>query len=127
MRDTNPEEERGGNEVKALIWIGCILGYSLIVTGLASGGILLGALPTLALGGGMYALGRYLCKKYEESQLNKIRAAKSEDDLGYMPQQETTPDEETSTPAILYCRKCGKRLIDGSDFCSYCGTSVVRE
>lgn len=115
--------------MKALIWVGCILGYSLIVTGLASGGILFGGLPTIALGGGMYALGRFLCKKYEESQRNKTKTAEQENVLspyGHIPEREAMPDAKVEPLAILYCRKCGKRLIEGSDFCSYCGTPIIK-
>ena len=28
---------------------------------------------------------------------------------------------------IVYCRKCGNKLLPDSDFCSYCGTKVVKE
>ena len=122
--DPDFERKRGRSEMKALIWIGCKLGYSLIMTGLASGGIIMGALPTMALFGGTFFLARYLCKKYEESQINKFRTARSEDDLtahSDMPQQETTPDKDTSTPPILYCRKCGGLLTEDSKTCSRCG------
>lgn len=30
-------------------------------------------------------------------------------------------------PSIKYCRKCGFELLSGSDFCSKCGASVVKE
>lgn len=34
---------------------------------------------------------------------------------------------EKSLPQICFCRKCGNKLLEDSDFCSYCGTQVVRE
>ena len=30
-------------------------------------------------------------------------------------------------PAIKYCRKCGFELLEGSEFCSVCGTAVLGE
>lgn len=30
-------------------------------------------------------------------------------------------------PQVKYCRKCGYKLLDGSDFCSKCGTPIVKE
>ncbi len=29
-------------------------------------------------------------------------------------------------PPITFCRKCGNRLIEGSHFCGFCGTAIVR-
>lgn len=30
-------------------------------------------------------------------------------------------------PRIRFCRKCGFELIDGSEFCSRCGTAITKE
>ena len=32
-----------------------------------------------------------------------------------------------SLPQVRYCRKCGYKLLDNSDFCSKCGVPVVKE
>ena len=39
---------------------------------------------------------------------------------------ETSPVQEEK-PAIRFCRKCGFELIEGSEFCSSCGTAVIKE
>lgn len=31
------------------------------------------------------------------------------------------------TPQILFCRKCGAKLSEGSNFCNKCGTEVIKE
>ena len=31
---------------------------------------------------------------------------------------------EENVPQILYCRKCGNKLLEDEDFCSYCGTKI---
>lgn len=35
--------------------------------------------------------------------------------------------EIKSSPKVLFCRKCGTRLLDDSDFCHKCGLRVVKE
>ncbi|MBR2934242.1 MAG: DUF805 domain-containing protein [Oscillospiraceae bacterium] len=37
---------------------------------------------------------------------------------------EATPNK---LPPIKFCRKCGFELLDGSEFCSKCGTPIVKE
>ena len=32
---------------------------------------------------------------------------------------------ERDDPQILFCRKCGRRLMNDSDFCCYCGAKIV--
>ena len=39
---------------------------------------------------------------------------------------ETSPVQEEKPP-IRFCRKCGFELIEGSEFCSSCGTAVIKE
>ena len=39
---------------------------------------------------------------------------------------ETSPVQEEKPP-ICFCRKCGFELIEGSEFCSSCGTAVIKE
>lgn len=41
---------------------------------------------------------------------------------------ETSVMIETASPHLAtYCRKCGKKLIEDSNFCSFCGTAVAKE
>lgn len=37
------------------------------------------------------------------------------------------PEElpKTSAPRVRFCRKCGFKLLNDSDFCSHCGTKVI--
>lgn len=41
--------------------------------------------------------------------------------------REVSPPVTTSAPQISFCRNCGQKLIEGSKFCSYCGTAVLKE
>lgn len=34
---------------------------------------------------------------------------------------------EETTPKIMFCRKCGEKLIADSEFCGKCGTKITRE
>ena len=42
-------------------------------------------------------------------------------------QPSESPAQSVSAPPIVYCRKCGQRLLPDSAFCSFCGTAVVKE
>lgn len=42
-----------------------------------------------------------------------------------IPQKEIFNNKET--PKVLFCRKCGTRLLDDSDFCHKCGLRVIKE
>lgn len=35
--------------------------------------------------------------------------------------------DRNSSPKVLFCRKCGTRLLDDSDFCHKCGFRVIKE
>ena len=52
--------------MKAMIWIGCLLGASIIVLVARYLGVQLGALPMAILYGGLGALAQLLCKKVDE-------------------------------------------------------------
>ncbi len=36
-----------------------------------------------------------------------------------------TTNEESSSDKVVFCRKCGEKLLDRSQFCSKCGTEVI--
>lgn len=42
-----------------------------------------------------------------------------------IPEKEKFNNKET--PKVLFCRKCGTRLLDDSDFCHKCGLRVIKE
>ena len=44
--------------------------------------------------------------------------------IGNNATQYVSPKEETNK--IRFCRKCGYELINDSDFCSHCGTRIVK-
>ncbi len=116
--------------MKVLIWMACIFCASLVQVLLTYAGIV-GALPTMAVYGGMLVSARSLCKKYEENRSNKTTTNITNEE-GTLPnhaaeQEEKIFTEKTVVPPILYCRKCGKKLVDDSLFCSYCGTAIVTE
>lgn len=45
------------------------------------------------------------------------------------PSKPENPDAELpqTTDKVLFCRKCGEKLIDNSQFCRKCGTEIVKE
>lgn len=47
----------------------------------------------------------------------------------YVDASQTTIISEGYTDVLKpkYCRKCGNKLFPDSDFCSYCGTQVIKE
>lgn len=69
-------------------------------------------------------------------------AIESEDNLGYEPsptvfqeqpnapvpviKDETESRSQNATP-ILFCRKCGFKLLEGSEYCSRCGTPITKQ
>ena len=61
--------------------------------------------------------------KYENSCI----CGKSKTDNLAPPLAETAlPETHVASERILFCRKCGERLIDNSKFCRKCGTEVVK-
>lgn len=55
------------------------------------------------------------------SNLNKTQ------DETYVPQKQPTitTNEESTEDKVVFCRKCGEKLLDRSQFCSKCGTAIV--
>lgn len=58
--------------MKVLIWVGCCFIYGLITTLVKQSGVVLGAIPTIILVGGIFWLARTLCKKYDEHKTQKV-------------------------------------------------------
>lgn len=62
--------------MKVLIWIGCFLSLSIIVTALKGSGILLGFVPTFLLYVAAAVLARLLCLKHDADKIkNKAKQA----------------------------------------------------
>lgn len=40
---------------------------------------------------------------------------------------EAASQRGASVPPIMYCRKCGNKLLPESDFCSKCGAPIIKE
>lgn len=49
----------------------------------------------------------------------------AETEQGVTPLQREVSD--TVPRKIMYCRRCGSKLIDGSEFCSSCGNKIEKE
>ena len=43
----------------------------------------------------------------------------------FQPQVIEHQELPSTPPQIKFCRKCGNKLIEGSEFCSSCGTKVL--
>lgn len=48
-------------------------------------------------------------------------------DISLEPDVKTAPPVSEEKPPVRFCRKCGFELIEGSAFCSHCGTAVIKE
>ena len=55
------------------------------------------------------------------SNLNKI----PEETYGPQEKPTITTNEELTEDKVVFCRKCGEKLLERSQFCSKCGTEVV--
>ncbi|MBQ8495108.1 MAG: zinc ribbon domain-containing protein [Clostridia bacterium] len=105
--------------MKILIWILCFFVNSFITTLIKTEiGINLGAIPTILMYAATFWLARTLCKKWDEHRENKAIQAET------CAMKEVAVD---NSDRIRFCRRCGERLIDGSQFCRKCGTEVVKE
>ena len=102
--------------MKVLIWFLCILANALVTVLLSEAGILLGGIPIALLFGGTFWLARTLCKKWDERKPNTAEVQ--------YPQVNCKIKKSTENK-IIFCRKCGEKLIEGSTFCRKCGTKVI--
>ena len=125
--------------MKVLIWIGCILIASIIKVLVAGNGSM-GAIPTMILYGAMFAAAGGLCKAWDNRKTSKeapddstlatenlVNSPEDATSIGYMtsPVAEAEETPHLAMPPISFCRKCGLKLIDDSDFCSHCGTPII--
>ncbi len=113
--------------------------YAIIETALTYDGVMLGAIPTMLLGLLFVILpAPWLCKKwdarktqkatesqdtYAKERIEDIPSAADTDDMS-STDEPIVPEKD---PPILFCRKCGSKLLPESGFCSKCGTPVVKE
>lgn len=130
--------------MKVLIWISAFFVGTLINTligyaiGIRAGVILLYIVE--------YYVAKKLCEKWDEHKGIKEDSAtelSSEqvqplDDFSYnqerknqiqfVNEQSASSVEETPIiKTISYCRHCGFKLIEGSDFCSNCGSEIEKD
>lgn len=99
--------------MKILIWIACLLVNSIITVVIKVNGIILGGIPTLIMYMITFAGARTLCEKWEEHKCNK--------------EKRNRVVEDEYADKIGFCRKCGKKLLENSQFCNDCGTEIFKE
>lgn len=51
----------------------------------------------------------------------------SPDSVGQNASNDKSNEEPTTPRKIMYCRRCGSKLIEGSEFCSKCGNQIEKE
>lgn len=114
--------------MKVLIWLLCGLVGTSITTLLNTNGIYLGGLPTVALWGVLFFLTKTLCKEWDDHKRRKQSTSASSPvpSTGSHPVP-VSQSAGINTPQILFCRKCGEKLIENSQFCRKCGTEVKKE
>ena len=106
--------------MKVLIWFLCIFANALITTLIKEAGVILGGIPSALMFAATLWLARTLCKKWDEHKENKAAAQN-------VPVQSVKSASTDTTEKVLFCRKCGEKLIDNSQFCRKCGTAVIKE
>lgn len=130
--------------MKVLIWISTffvgtiintLIGY---VIGIRAGAVLLYIAE--------YFVAKKLCEKWDEHKCAKEASTVETSTKRVMPgeittdnqlvynQVDTTGDQTVSSQnettvfkTIQYCRRCGFKLVEGSKFCSKCGTKIEKE
>lgn len=130
--------------MKVLIWISTFLVGTLINTligyaiGIRAGAVLLYIVE--------YYVAKKLCEKWDEHKRTKEASTaevfseqvQSDDIFSYnqegTKQVEIANEQPTSSveempiqKTISYCRRCGFKLVEGSEFCSNCGTKIGKE
>ena len=108
--------------MKILIWFGCFFIATILNTILGyATGVKVGYLIFYF---GVYFVAKKLCNKWDEHKEAKTKNKNNTqtNDLFIDDETENTVEEQ-----IMFCRKCGEKLIDSSKFCRKCGTEVKVE
>lgn len=114
--------------MKVLIWAICLLvGAFIQVLCLDYNGIT-GALPKIVVYGAVYAVARFLCKKYEEKRARKSPATiiKKETVQRGTPVEQERKDltEKAEITHTKFCPQCSNTLPEDSEFCHFCGAKL---
>ncbi|MBQ4557507.1 MAG: zinc-ribbon domain-containing protein [Clostridia bacterium] len=138
--------------MKFLIWAGCILAYAIVDVMFKSNGVLLGAIPAVALFSLVLFAARNLCKMLDEHRNYEKESEKyvnnrsdykcgkcgrkgsyegdcpeCRDKHNMVATAKATLDTDGNAYKIMFCRICGAKLVENSDFCGKCGTKVKRD
>lgn len=106
--------------MKVLIWFLCIFANALITTIIKYNGIILGAIPSVLLFAGTMWLARTLCKKWDVYKEKKSAEKKG-------PAHTPLSDVLQINSEIHFCRVCGEKLVDNSQFCHKCGSPIAKK
>lgn len=114
--------------MKVLIWIltfligsilNTLLGYAI---GIKAGAFLLYIVE--------FYIAKKLCEKWDQRKAQKQAEENSQQSV-FVPEKPVTASvdvvPETTERKIQFCRRCGTKLIEGSAFCSKCGTPIEKE
>lgn len=130
--------------MKVLIWISTFFVGTLVNTligyaiGIRAGAVLLYIVE--------YYIAKKLCEKWDEHKRAKeVSSAEASSEqvqsveafsynqeetkqVEITNEQSTSSVEELPTQKIIsYCRRCGFKLVEGSEFCSNCGIKIEKE
>ena len=108
--------------MKVLIWIGCLFLHSLITTTFSYNGIILGGLPTIAIGALMFALARALCNAWDNREQPDPAPVPPQIDLPDPASVDPTPihDEPPAPSRVRYCKLCGSPVDPETRKCTGC-------
>lgn len=108
--------------MKALIWICCVVIAAIVQTILGYIGFV-GTIPAVIVFIAMTAVARFFCKEYGEKQNGKMEVNTFSENTS--DGQKVSPD--INEQSLHICPQCGKNVVEGSSFCSYCGKRIGDE